>query len=335
MGQMEKEKKHNWIKWLFNFLVLAALLYLVIGELLLPSDVSASQEMCEPYTGSWMRIYDDRSREQITLPAKCKVERGERVRVETILPDEVRPGGCMCFRSNRQDVEISIDGRIRASYTTKGARLFGRSSPATYIFVDITPQDAGKKLMFSTVSDSIYAGVLSDVYYGNEIGIWRHFMDTYGPEFILAFILLLLGAFGVVISLIFRFCYHQKVALEYLGWALLLAGLWLTANTEIRQFFFSNISVLNETAFIIVMLLPLPFLLFMDSVQEGRYRRRSSKMRRWGILQSPTRKALSRWDVTRRVLPHRDAKIIMLTANAIMGAKESYLLQNLKESLEE
>lgn len=162
--------------------------------------------------------------------------------------------------------------------------------------------------MFSTVSDSIYTGVLSDVYYGNEIGIWRHFMDTYGPEFILAFILLLLGAFGVVISLILRFCYHQKVALEYLGWALLLAGLWLTANTEIRQFFFSNISVLNEIAFIIVMLLPLPFLLFMDSVQEGRYRRRSSKMRRWGILQSATRKALSRWDVTRRVLPHRDAR---------------------------
>lgn len=281
---MERENKHNWIKWLFNFLVLTALLYLIIGEVLLPSDVAAGQEMCEPYAGKWMRICENGTREQIVLPTKCNVERGETVRMETILPNEIKPGICMCFRSNRQDVEVSIDGRMRASYTTKGTRLFGSSSPAVYMFVDITPQDAGKKLMFSTVSDSIYTGVLSDVYYGNEIGIWRYFMDAYGLEFILAFILLLLGVFGVMISLILRFCYHQKVAMEYLGWALLLAGLWLTANTEIRQFFFTNISVLNEIAFIMVMLLPLPFLLFMDSVQEGRYHRLYFIMEVIGII---------------------------------------------------
>lgn len=270
---MERENTHNCIKWLFHFLVIFALLYLILGELLLPSDVTAGQEMCKLYTGGWIRLYEDGTREPVTLPAKCEVERGETVRIETILPDEIEPGACMCFRSNRQDVEISIDGKVRVEYTTEGARFFGKSSPATYVFVDISPQDAGKKLVFSSVSDSIYSGVLGSVYYGNEIGIWRHFMEVYGPEFILAFILLLLGAFGVVISLILRFCYHQKVAMEYLGWALLLAGLWLTANTEIRQFFFSNISILNEIAFIMVMLLPLPFLLFMDSVQEGRYRK--------------------------------------------------------------
>ena len=94
-----------------------------------------------------------------------------------------------------------------------------------------------------------------------------------GIVLIVAFLIFVLG-FGTVIgSIILQACYHKNVDLEYLGWGVTLAAIWLIMNSIFRQVMFANISVVSDMTFCMIMLLPLPFMIYMDSIQQHQYQK--------------------------------------------------------------
>ena len=105
------------------------------------------------------------------------------------------------------------------------------------------------------------------------MGIWHYFFQQCGAELMIAFLTLFLGAASIVGSIALRISYARKVELEYLGWGVFLAAVWLIANSVFRQLLFPNISVINDLTFFMIMLFPIPFMLYMNEVQKGRYER--------------------------------------------------------------
>ena len=81
------------------------------------------------------------------------------------------------------------------------------------------------------------------------MGIW-HFFQQCGAELMIAFLTLFLGAASIVGSIALRISYARKVELEYLGWGVFLAAVWLIANSVFRQLLFPNISVINDLTFL-------------------------------------------------------------------------------------
>lgn len=261
------------INVIFTVLILVVAAYFVFGELFLPSDNLDQSYVCTEYMGQWERIMSTGERVPISVPGKCKAARNEVVVVEVKLPETIEHDRYLCFRSGKQDMKFYVDGKLRQEYSTKENRLFGRMSAVAYIFLDIDEEDAGKTLRLETQTDSPYSGLFYTVYYGNHMGVWKHFFKQIGLELVVAFVTLMLSVIAIVGSIILRFCYHRKVALEYLGWGILVSAVWLITNSPFRQLIFPNLSIINDITFLMIMLLALPYLLYLNEVQKGRYQK--------------------------------------------------------------
>lgn len=270
-------KMGNKIQKYITYICAASLIivfaYFIFGEIFLSPDELENNYFCTEYTGEWERVRSDGSRESVTIPGKCEADRNEVVVVETKLPESIEEGRYLCFRSAKQDIRFYIDGELRQEYSNRGNRLFGRMSAVAYVFVEINGEDAGKTLRVETRTDSSYSGIFYTVYYGNQMGVWNHFFKQFGLELIVAFVTLILSILAIICSVILRFFYHRKVALEYLGWGILVAAVWLITNSSFRQLLFPNLSIINDITFLMIMLLSLPYLLYMNEIQKGRYER--------------------------------------------------------------
>lgn len=259
------------LKCIFTLMVLFVGTYFVLGELCLPADTFSSDYVCEIYQGQWEVVREDGTREAITLPGKCQAQNNEIVTLETILPDTIEKGNYICYRSSKQDVKCYVDGALREEYTTKDARFFGITSPVAYVFVQVSEGDCGKVLAIETQSDSSFSGIFYDVYYGNRIGIWKNFISKSGGELIFALFALLIGVVGLLGSAAIGIFYHRRSGVEYLSWGVTLAAVWLMTHSDFRQLIFPNVSVVGDMTFFMVMLLPFPFILYINRVQKGRY----------------------------------------------------------------
>lgn len=260
------------INLVFAMMIFTVFAYFILGEMFLPADKLDDAYICTEYTGEWERITAEGTREPVEVPGKCMAERNEVVVIETRLPEDIGRNSHLCFRSAKQDMKFYIDGELRQEYSTKENRLFGRMSAVAYVFLEINGEDAGRMLRVETQTDSKYSGMFYTVYYGNPMGMWNRFFKQLGLELIVAFVTLILSIIAIIASLALRFCYHRKVALEYLGWGIIVAAVWLITNSTFRQLIFPNLSIINDITFLMIMLLALPYLLYMNEIQKGRYR---------------------------------------------------------------
>ncbi len=261
----------KYIKWIFGIMLGAVLLYLIMGQIFLPKDAPSSNYHCEEFAAKWNMVENDGTRTPVTIPGKCKVKRGEKAVIETILPSEIENDTYLCFHSGRQDIRLYVDGILREEYSTEKTRLFGQDSPAAYVFLGLRQGDAGKVLRVESQTDSSYSGIFYTVYEGTQMGIWYHFFSQYGTELIVAFLTMVLGIISIVASMVLRLFYHRKVELEYLGWGIFMAAIWLITNSLFRQIIFSNISSVSDITFMVIMILPISFMLYLNAVQKERY----------------------------------------------------------------
>lgn len=270
---MDRMKSSKVITCFFAVLITGVLLYFLLGECLLPADDWGNDTGMESYQGEWVRVLEDGTKVLQEVPGRCQAARDEVVVLETRLPEILQEDTYLCFRSAKQDMEIYVDGELRQRYSTEKTRMSGRTTAVAYVFFALHPEDAGRTLQVKTQTDSAYSGIFYTVYVGSQMEIWQYYFKQYGAELIAAFLILILSVISIIGSMALRLCYRQKVSLEYLGWGILIAGIWLITNSVFRQLIFPNLSVVNDIAFYMIMLLPLPYLLYMNGIQRERYRK--------------------------------------------------------------
>lgn len=261
------------VKIVFLVMLTGVFLYLILGETLLPQDASPGKEWCEEFEAEWILIREDGSTTEIEIPGRCDAERQEVITVQTTLPEISEYDTCMSIRSLKQEMEIYVDGELRESYSTKNARWFGKTSAVANVYLKLTPEDSGKILRIQTQTDTDYTGVFYPVYIGSKMGIWKDLFRRSGGELVVAFFTLFLGLASIICGIVLKICYHRQNELDYLGLGVFLAAVWLITNSPFRQVIFPNISIINDIPFFMIMLMPMPFLIYMNSIQNGRYRR--------------------------------------------------------------
>jgi len=92
-------------------------------------------------------------------------------------------------------------------------------------------------------------------------------------DLMILFATLIFGVVSIIGSVAFRLYYHRTIDLEYLGWGILLAAVWNIACSEFSPYFFKNPSVSEALTFLIMMLMPLPFLFYFNELQKERYQK--------------------------------------------------------------
>lgn len=191
----------------------------------------------------------------------------------TRLPDDFTQTS-FAIRSSLQDVRFYVDGELRSEYHTDKTRLNGKNSASRYVFCPTSEKDAGKMLQIElTTHTDNYSGVVNTVYCGDKGDIWASIFRDYGLETIIAFFLLFVGLVTIIFSVALGIAYHTRFDMEYLGWCILMGVAWMLGESKLRQLWIPNVSILSAVCFLVILLCPVPVLIYMDSVQKKRYTR--------------------------------------------------------------
>lgn len=271
---METIKEHKLmliLKRIFLILTTAICLYFILGQIFLSYERKEEDSNYRTYSDGWIWVKEDGTKEELQIPGKCKAERNELIVVENTLPEDVEDNVYLCVRSSKQEMKIYIDGVLRQEYTTKDTRLFGKVSAVAWVFIELQSEDAGKEIRMEIQTDSSYSGVFHDIHYGDKWAIWSEFFKGNGIELIIGLFMLVLGVATIVISFALKTSYKKNIEMEYLGWGVFLAAIWILANSVFRQVLFPSVSVISDIAFFMVMLLAIPFMLYLNGVQKERY----------------------------------------------------------------
>lgn len=268
-----KEYIGNQKKIILLYILMFALIgWFVLAQIVYPSErtpVSSLESLTYHGTFTWEKA--DGTKEEITVPGKYNVGKNETMVITTKLPEDYDQTS-FAIRSSRQDVSFSVDGELRSTYNTKNTRPFGKDSASRYVFCPTSEKDAGKTLrMELTTHTEKYAGVVNMVYCGDKGDIWAYIFNTYGTETIVAFFLLFVGIVTIIFSIALGIAYKTRFDMEYLGWCILLGAIWMLGESKLRQMWVSNASVLAVMCFLVVLVCPVPVLLYMDCIQKERY----------------------------------------------------------------
>ena len=159
-------------------------------------------------------------------------------------------------------------------YDTSGTRLVGKNSASCYVFCPTSEDDAGKEVRIElTTNTAKYSGVVNTVYCGDEAAIWGYLFQTYGLETVIALFLLFAGIITIIFGFSLGIAYQTKFDMEYLGWCVFMAAIWMLGESKMRQLFFPNPSALATLCFVMIMLSPIAIGYYMDTLQKGRYRK--------------------------------------------------------------
>lgn len=225
------------------------------------------------YTGSVFWEKEDGTSEEITVPGRYDVPAGQTMILTTTLPAHFTERS-LAIRSSLQDVRFYIDGQLRKEYSTKATRLAGKNSASRYIFCDTSYLDAGKELRIElTTYTSNYSGVVNQLYCGDPSAIWQVILRQHGASTFLAFFILLSGLTAILFSTTLGVVYRTRFGMEYFGWCMIMGAVWMLGESKIRQLLVPNASALASLCFVVILLCPIPFLLYADTIQKGLHRR--------------------------------------------------------------
>lgn len=158
-----KEKRiENIMETTFGVIFASVLILLVFGEIFTREENPSQAETCQLFEADWERVFPDGTREEIQIPGTCETNRGETVRLETLLSDD-QCATWLCMRASQQDMRVYVGDTLIKEYNTEDSRLFGTNSASAFVFFYISSEDAGRILAIEVVSDSEYGGILNEV----------------------------------------------------------------------------------------------------------------------------------------------------------------------------
>ena len=269
----EKYTIRKYKRILFYVVILVLLAAFVLGQRIYPSERDTVTEESITFTGTFYRVLADGTEQEIQVPGRCDVPAGELLVIRSVLPQDYKDN-TIAIRSTLENVRIYIGGELRTVYDTENTRPFGKNSASRYVFCETSGEDAGKEVRIELQSFTHkYSGVVNTVYCGDKLDIWAYMFHCYFMVTLIACTMLFAGLVVLIISLVLDIVYKTRFDLEYLGWCMILGAVWMLGESKLRQLFVSNASILSNMCFFVVMICPIPILFYIDSVQQGRYRK--------------------------------------------------------------
>ena len=246
--------------------------FVIVGEFVYPNERDAMHTNCRLFEADWQQVLEDGSRVAVEVPGKVPAEWGEVITLVTTVPDNVTDGDTIFFRPVWQDVDIYVDGELRQHYSTRDSRPFGDNSAFRYVYLELNESDAGKEITYQFSSESKYAGTMRASYIGDKMSVWLHLLNGSGLRTVIAVFLALMSLFCIIVCVILKVVYKKILPLNYIAWTIFLCALWVLSEIDFRQLLVNNISVLTNCTYWTLMLIPLPLTIYIDVIQEHRYK---------------------------------------------------------------
>lgn len=190
----------------------------------------------------------------------------------TKLPDSI-PAGSVFAILNRSDIKLYVDDRLIYKWDKSEAPILGGPPKNSFMFVDIKSEYAGKKLTMVKHGPE-FSGRLFSGYVGPKDEVIRRLEKDNGMvQFCLSVILLILSLILITICIILEFIFKQNIKLIYVSMGVMTSCCWLTFDSFVFEFATKTRFIDGFMSYISTLVIIFPFLLYLDSLQDKRYRK--------------------------------------------------------------
>ncbi len=196
---------------------------------------------------------------------------GDVYECETVLPGDIG-GDTWIYYAASKHTDIYIDGMLRQSFENGNDTISGGAVKNFHMFVKLFPDDAQKTLRVISDASSYDPAEMDSVYIGTSLGLVERIIRLNIVNFILAVALLLIALMAIGIGLLLRFYKKIVSPITSMGIGVLFVAIWLIFDSELYQLVFRNYFIDGTMSYIMMMLIPYPFVCYMDQLQEKRYR---------------------------------------------------------------
>ena len=207
------------------------------------------------------------------FPDGIKVDRGQVITIERVLPDTISDGMRMGLRSSREEMKIYVDGQERGSYSVDDFSTKRKSVVSAYVLVDLNAVDAGKTISIEISCSSNPTVRLNRITYAYGNNVWFPYIQDNISLVIVAVLMVFLGVFAIGLYACIRKRVSEAKSVFYLALTIIIAGMWMIAESEIRQVIFNSPSLSNVFSFMLIEIIAAFGAMYCNEVQKHHYRK--------------------------------------------------------------
>ncbi|SEQ95677.1 Signal transduction histidine kinase [Lachnospiraceae bacterium NE2001] len=193
--------------------------------------------------------------------------------LSSFLPDGVEDNEYLYF-ATRKDVSVYINGELRKDFVdARDVNIPGGSVKRFLFKVPLQGTDSGAELRIVRHSDQDVDLGLPEAFIGTASGVFAYLMKTIGPVFLLSFVVLIFSFVAVVVSIVLRIMYRQRIDLLYGALGIFIIAAWMITDSKLFPFVFGEYHVNGLLSFMLCGMIPLGLILYLASIQRGRYKK--------------------------------------------------------------
>ncbi|MDO4540299.1 MAG: histidine kinase [Syntrophomonadaceae bacterium] len=210
------------------------------------------------FDAGWQRLAADGSRAAISLPAGMKAEPYEPVTLVNTIP-EAYQGSTLLFRSEQQEVAVSLDGEPIYAYGELGSHRFIKTVPSHWNIVELPAHAGGGEIRVTLTSAyPDISGYVKGFWLGDYAQCLGFINSSTAMGMVLSVVILFLGLFYLCAAFLMSGRRFKPGVLLYWSLFTLLAGVWSLGAARVDQFLFVNPYIMWMATYVALLLLPLP-----------------------------------------------------------------------------
>lgn len=221
------------------------------------------------FNDGWI-LEKDGQTEAITFPYSEDGFLNKHIVLRNSLPEDIRDGMTLSFRSDLSDIRIFIGDEEKAYFGEESVGYVGYYPPSAYEFVQLTDEDAGKEIRLEILTKKktgYFEGI--SIGYGNNgwFGIIRNNI----VEMVMSILMIVIGFIAIIFYYIVRNKVKINRSIQFLGQTIMMLGIWIISESRLRQLIFKMPSITQIICYISLEVLVVYVFFYFDEIQDKYY----------------------------------------------------------------
>jgi diguanylate cyclase (GGDEF)-like protein len=223
-------------------------------------------------TSGWLVTDPDGKSIQTDLPVRIAAPQNQPYLAEYTFDRNYNEGSTLRIRASMQAVRVLIDGEQVFESDKPESDFLTVPEASVWYFVKLPNQLEGKTLTLQLASSTkAFSGTINQVTIGRADSLFIDLLNHNWINISVVVFLLAFGLFSIAASFIFRMLNDHR--LLNLGLFAIAVGLWLFSEAKLLQFVTGNRFILGGLSYVLIALLPVPFLNYLRDAVIPRHRR--------------------------------------------------------------
>ncbi len=190
--------------------------------------------------------------------------------ITTTLPDDIDDNSYILFTTGK-DIKVYANGELRAKFNeAEDVHIPGGVVKRFYIMAPLKASDSGKELRMERVGTTRKGNIVPETIITTKEGVYSFMIMKYGISFILSIFLFVFSSVVVIVSLVMRFMFKERIPMFYGALGVLVLAGWLVTDSFLYPLVFGHYHIDGVVNYMLCLLAPFGVTLYMNFLQKGR-----------------------------------------------------------------